>query len=296
VGITEAIIMTCATALVADYFHGSDRERWLAVQTGGGGVVAVTMVALGGILGQGSWRFPFAMYGIAFILFPLVLFKTWEPVKHAGLATKHGFQTAISHPEQPAAVKYNWGPLALICLITLFASMAFYVVIIQLSFILTERGVTAPGTIGLGCAVAVLFGVVGAVLFKLLRLPVAGKLALSFIFSSVGFFVLALSHSFLLTEVGASINSLGSGMVLPTLLTWALSKLSLEVRARGTGVWQTAMFLGQFLSPLAILFLKNTSGSESNAVLVFAIACAVAAVLALMVYFRAGSQPLMEAE
>jgi hypothetical protein len=56
------------------------------------------------------------------------------------------------------------------------------------------------------------------------------------------------------------------------------------------------MFLGQFLSPLAVLFLKNTSGSESNAVLIFAIACSIAAAIAVTMYIRTGSQPLVEAE
>jgi MFS family permease len=289
VGITEAIIMTCTTALVADYFHGSERERWLAVQTGGGGIVAVTMIALGGILGQSSWRIPFTMYGIAFILFPLCLFKTWEPARHEPIK-------AASSSEQQEKEKYNWAPLAWISLLSFFASTSFYIMIIQLSFILAERGVTDAGTVGLGCAGAVLFMPLGSVLFKMVRLPVAGKLTVSFGLSAVGFFVLALSHSFLFTEVGAAINGLGSGMVLPTLITWALSKLTLPVRARGTGIWQTCFFLGQFVSPLAVLGLKNALGSLGNAVLVYAIFMTVAAVVAIVAFLRTGSQTLAEAE
>jgi len=128
------------------------------------------------------------------------------------------------------------------------------------------------------------------------RLPVAGKLTVSFGLSAVGFFVLALSHSFLFTEVGAAINGLGSGMVLPTLITWALSKLTLPVRARGTGIWQTCFFLGQFVSPLAVLGLKNALGSLGNAVLVYAIFMTVAAVVAIVAFLRTGSQTLAEAE
>jgi MFS family permease len=297
VGIAEATIMTCTTALVADYFHVSERAKWLAVQTGGAGVVAVTMVTLGGVLGQGNWRFPFIMYSTAFLMFPLCLFKTWEPVLHTRASAWHSAgDNAHSHRAQPAAVKFNWLPLAVICLITLFASMAFFVVTTQLGFILTERGVTNSGTIGIGCSIAVLFMPLGSYLFTQLPLPVFGKLTASFTLSAVGFFVLALSHGFLFTEVGASINGLGSGMILPTLITWAMSKLPIEVRARGTGLWQSSMFLGQFLSPLAVLFLKNTSGSESNAVLIFAVACSIAAAMAVTMYIRTGSQPLVEAE
>jgi MFS family permease len=287
VGITEAIIMTCTTALVADYFHGSERERWLAVQTGGGGIVAVAMIALGGILGQNSWRVPFTMYGIAFILFPLCLFKTWEPARHEPVK-----DASVQQVEE----KYNWAPLAWISLLSFFASTSFYIMIIQLSFILAERGVTDAKTVGLGCAGAVLFMPLGSVLFKMVRLPLAGKLTVSFGLSAVGFFVLALSHSFLFTEVGAAINGLGSGMVLPTLINWALSKLTVPVRARGTGIWQTCFFLGQFVSPLVILGLKNAFGSLGHAVLVYAVFMTVAAVVATVAFLRAGVQSSAEAE
>ena len=167
--------------------------------------------------------------------------------------------------------------------------------IIHLSYILAERGVTSTRTIGLGSAVAVFAGMVGAVLFKVLRLPVAGKLIISFSFLAAGFLMLALVHSFLWTEIAASINQLGAGMVLPTLLTSALSKLTVDVRARGTGIWQTAMFLGQFLSPLTVLGLRSIFGSISIAVLIYGVACAVAAVLAAISCYHFGSRELVEA-
>jgi hypothetical protein len=47
---------------------------------------------------------------------------------------------------------------------------------------------------------------------------------------------------------------------------------------------------------LSVLFLKNISGSLSHAVLIYAIACSIAAVVAIIWYIRTGSQPLVEAE
>jgi len=168
-GIAGAMMMVCTTALVADYFQGSVRDRWFAIQTGGTGVAATMMILLSGLLGQWDWRLPFALNGSAFILFAFVLLKTWEPSKHAETSVKRLEESNIpsSYP-QFAEKKYNWLPMILICLITIFTSMAFYVVIIQLSFILSERGVTAPGTIGMGAAIAVLFMAMGSALFKLI--------------------------------------------------------------------------------------------------------------------------------
>jgi sugar phosphate permease len=66
--------------------------------------------------------------------------------------------------------------------------------------------------------------------------------------------------------------------------------LSVAVRGRGTGVWNTAMFLGQFLSPLIILWLKSVTGSLGGAVMVYAIACLAAAAIAALQLF-AGVRP-----
>jgi hypothetical protein len=43
-----------------------------------------------------------------------------------------------------------------------------------------------------------------------------------------------------------------------------------------------ASFLGQFISPLSIVWLKHWSGSLSGAVLCYALACTVAGLIALL--------------
>lgn len=295
VGILEAIIMTCTTALVADYFHGNIRERWFAIQTGGASVIATGMVLLGGIMGQSSWRFPFAMYGIGFVLFPLCVFKIWEPTAQERSTVQ---QSHDLHPSsvQHAGERFNWIPMAPIFLLTFFAGTAFYVLLVQLAFILTERGIAAGSAIGVAMAIMSVCMSLGAVIFKYLRIPVAGKLTISFTLSAIGFFAVALSHTFVMTTVGSSITGLGSGMVLPTLITWALSKLPTQVRARGTGIWQSCFFFGQFSSPQIILFLKNNWGGLSNAVMLYGIFMTIAAIGAIGAYFRTGSQLLVEAE
>jgi MFS family permease len=82
--------------------------------------------------------------------------------------------------------------------------------------------------------------------------------------------------------VGAAIANFGAGMILPTLITWTLSDLPDAQRGQGTGVWMSAAFLGQFASPLSILGLKTIVGDLSGAILVYAIACGIATLLALV--------------
>ena len=92
---------------------------------------------------------------------------------------------------------------------------------------------------------------------------------------------MGLSSTWLLPTIGAAIANLGCGMLLPNMITWALSTLPADKRGKGTGAWQAASFLGQFLSPLCILGLKTMTGSLSTAVVIYAVACGVFGLISL---------------
>src|SRR4051794_41406372 len=62
VGLTEAAIMTCCTTLLADYFHGSQRERYFGLQVIFTTVAATLFFGIGGALGSHNWRTPFWLY------------------------------------------------------------------------------------------------------------------------------------------------------------------------------------------------------------------------------------------
>lgn len=277
VGFTEAMIMTSATAMIGDYFSGKRREHWFALQTGSANVIAILMIGIGGLLGESSWRTPFAIYGLSFVLVPLVLLFIWEPGKPQKEVS------AVSEPVfvDPTDNVFRWGPTASLCLITAFVSTAFYIVVIQLGFLLTERGINSPKLIGRGTGIAVLAMPLGAMIFRFLRARFVTKLALSLVLSSVGFFIVALSKGYSSTVAGGALNDLGSGLALPTLMSWTLSTLPARVRGRGTGAWQSAFAFGQFASPLLILGLAHVLGGRSHAVMAYGWACAAAAVAAL---------------
>jgi len=274
VGVAEAAIMTCSTTLIGAYFSPERRARYLALQTGTAPLMAMTVIALGGALGDSNWRNPFLAYGFAFALVPLTGLMLWEPRRASGAATAHA----------PGARRtegaFRWGKLLLICGVTVFAMTAFLITVIQTGFLLTERGLDSPGKIGLWQSVASLANPLGALTFGLVRARALSKVAASLLLFGIGFFVIALLPGWHSVVVGAVIANYGAGMILPTLITWAISTLPAAQRGTGTGLWMAASFLGQFLSPLVVLGLRQLTGSLSGAVLVYAIACAVAALSA----------------
>ncbi len=285
VGITEAAIITCGTALLGDYFAGGERERWFALQTGSSNVIAVIAVALGGVLGEGGWRKTFFIYGFSFVLLPLVSAFIWEPARQASRSP------VVADVLVVEATPFRWGKLLSICLVTTFASIAFYVIVVQLSFLLTERGIRSPKQIGLGAALATLAMPVGAILFRLIRASYQAKLVLSFTLSAVGFFIVSAARGYAPTIAGAAVTGVGSGLALPTLISWALAGVPARLRGSGTGTWQAFFYFGQFLSPLLVLALAHGFGGLSNAVKLFAYACTLSALVFAVLAARTQMHP-----
>jgi len=287
VGICEAAVMTCSTTLIGDYFESNRRSRFLALQTGTAPIAATVIIALGGALGEHSWRSPFLGYGFAFVLVPLTALLLWEPAEKSADGPAAGAPVAAVLPGIP----FRWAPLIWICAITVFVMTAFLIPIIQIGFILTERGLTSPRLIGLSASFASFANPFGALMFGLLRWRSVAKLAVAFTLLSVGFMVMGASATWQVAVAGAVITNLGAGMILPTLITWALALLPAKQRGTGTGLWMAASFLGQFLSPLAVLALRHVTGSLSSVILIYGFVCGASAVIAAICVWRVPLEP-----
>lgn len=79
IGLAEAAIMTCCTALMGDYYSGGRRERLFALQMVATSLSAALFMAIGGQLGQDNWRAPFALYAVGLVFLPLMALWLWEP-------------------------------------------------------------------------------------------------------------------------------------------------------------------------------------------------------------------------
>src|SRR3954466_5523356 len=84
VGLTEAAIMTCCTTLLADYFHGHQRERYFGLQVVYTTVAASILFAVGGALGEQNWRAPFWLYAVSLPLAALAARYVWQPAPGRG--------------------------------------------------------------------------------------------------------------------------------------------------------------------------------------------------------------------
>jgi len=137
--------------------------------------------------------------------------------------------------------------------------------------------VASTGVIGLATAIASAATVGGAILFARLRHSPEPLIPAALAVCAVGFGVMFLAGSTPLLVIGAVINCVGTGMLLPALLTSAMSRLAFEDRGRGTGLWTAAFFGGEFVCPLILLAGESVVGSLAGAVGVLGVATALVA-------------------
>lgn len=267
-GVTEAVIMTVATALVGDYFTGGRRERWVSIQIATASVSAIVLIAVGGALGEalGS-RGPFWLYLLALPVALAAALILFEPARTTAVATSPAPRTA--------------GIAALVA-ITFGIGLLFYTLIVQLGPVIEATGVTSPATIGLAGAAANLGVMAGSMLFGRFK-GWAGErlLATGLPLVAIGYVGIALSQDFLLTAASAVLISVGNGLMLPTMLAWVLRRLPPETRGRGTGLWTGAFFLAQFVAPIVAVAMAGLLGSLSGVFLLYAGAAAIGAGVAL---------------
>ncbi|WP_406022555.1 MFS transporter [Nocardioides sp. NBC_00850] len=269
VGVAEAAIMTCCTTLISDYFSGTERDRWLGMQTVFASLSATLFFALGGALGAQDWRNPFWLYASSLVFLALAAALIWPPAGESTSADEHA-------PLPPLPTR----ALALPCAVTVVGGIVFYTPIVELPYVLDAAGITAVPAIGAFAALASLATAGGAYTFgRVSGRGTATLLPIAFGLAGVGLVVLGATSVVPVIVLGAVIASAGTGLMLPTLLVWAQSGLTFEQRGRGTGLWTAALFLGEFVCPLLVVAFTGALGGLGAAVVLVG---AIALLLALL--------------
>ncbi|MFE6358612.1 MFS transporter [Streptomyces sp. NPDC057806] len=281
VGITEAAIMTCCTTLIGDYYDGRVRDRYLALQTMCASASATVFFAVGGALGSAGWRTPFWLYAVGLLLAPAMAWALPAPTPAAAM------EPVPAQERRPFPVRRMAG----ICLLTVFGAAVFYTVPVEMSFLMDDLGVESTGMVGAATALASAATVLGSVLFTKLGDHSRRRLPALFLLCALGFLLMGATDHLALLIIGAVVNCVGTGMLLPSLLTLALSRLDFADRGRGTGLWTAAFFLGEFLCPLALLAAQGVLGTLASAVLLLGLLTLLMSVALMLLTPRAPKSP-----
>nr|WP_314562384.1 MFS transporter [uncultured Pseudomonas sp.] len=275
-GGAEAAVMTCCAALIADYWQGEERMRYVNRQVVTIGLVGALFFVVGGALGEHSWRPPFLLYLLPLLLVPAMIKVLWEP----GASLQ-----ALDVPDEGRVAVL---PLLLGYLLILSGMVLTFVVPIQAPILLVSLGVTSSTLIGLSAGLSLLATLGGSLAWPLLRrrIGIAGCNALLLTLLGLGLWLLMRGQSYSALLVAILIHGLGAGLLVPNTMAPVMNALSTSTRGRGLGGFTACLYFGQFVSPLVVALLSAYSGDLRLSIQWLAFASAASA----LVWVLAGLQ------
>ncbi len=264
-GIAVAGSMTSATTLIADYYEGPARSSFLGLQAGVMGLGGAFVLAVAGIMADISWRIPFLIYILPFIVLPFVILILYEPrleqwceedvaalgdgAACAGAAARDDQNFGIS-TAQKEPIPY--GLLAFIYIAVLIMVVLYFVIPIQLPFYLLETNQASATQSGLSVSVATLFFALSSMFLakRMTKLDHITVLLLGYSLLGIGMVLITVSGGNAVMYPGLILAGVGIGIAFPNMYVWLANSAPLAVRGRALGGMNTALFLGQFLSPI----------------------------------------------
>jgi sugar phosphate permease len=138
--------------------------------------------------------------------------------------------------------------------LALLAGLSLFIVPVQVGYLLNLLQVDAPQQIGMTMGANQLGVLVGALSFRLFS-GMRGQhmLLIAYVLAGIGGLLMSDALSHVQVVVAVTINGLGIGLMLPTLITWIMAQVNFHQRGRAAGCFTAAIFAGEFISPLVVL-------------------------------------------
>lgn len=275
-GIAVAMIMTSQTALVGDYFTGDKRVALTGLQISARNFGGFLFISLAGWLAVFSPKLPFAIYGLAALFLPIMWIAIHEP-------TKSRNKSGTSSPVANGGVS-NWVLLiALLTLLQMSTNMLFFIMPTQLPFFLDMLGYDSAVMTGVTLGALTLSGGFVALTYGRIKkaLGFRATYAVAYGLMAVGFASVSQGQVLTFLITGAVAIGAGFALAMPGFVAIALQLAPQNHRGIVGGALTTAIFLGQFLSPLITTPSISALGYESTflgAALILAVLAVAAAI------------------
>ncbi|WP_113703072.1 MFS transporter [Nonomuraea lactucae] len=251
-GVAVGGIMTAVSATITDWFEGPRRASFLGLQQAFASLGGVVFLPLAGLLATVNWRAPFWVYAVSTVIAVFALFSLREEPRSTPAA-------APAH--QQSARRTAAGRVGGVYVLALVATLVFYMAPTQLPFLLGRFG-SGPAVIGAVVAGSTVTSVVGALAFPPLRRRLTPTVitTISVALLGAGWLLVGMAGSVAQVVAGLLVGGVGVGFVVPNL-NLRLSELARpDQRGRILSGLVAGIFLGQFLSPLVVQPLVDTTG------------------------------------
>jgi MFS family permease len=277
-GLAVAGIMVSATTLIADYYSGSTRATFMGLQSGFMGLGGVLFLTLGGALAQQNWHYPFGIYLFAWLIVPLIVLFIFEPHSVEPISKRSSHLYIVGGTEM-ATQSIPIGVMVVVYGLSMLIQIAFYLIPVQMPFFLQNLVQAEPSQTGLAIAFCTLFAAIASVNYGKIkqRIEFVSFLPLVFGLMGIGYLLIGQSSNWAQVLTGLALCGMGVGLLMPNMSIWLMTTVPEAIRGRALGGLSTAIFLGQFLSPIVTQPFAKTLGLGK----VYAIVGGILVVIAL---------------
>ena len=243
-GIGVGGIMSAATALIGDFFSGRERAEFIGLQSGFMYLGGVVLVLLGGLLAEISWKAPFLAYLTAFAVLIMAMIGFGEP--------KPGMKNRGKTCHEPLRVPYL--AISLIYLLVFLLMIFYYMVLVQVPFILQDRFGIGSAMTGLAISLSALAGAFSSLSYPLIKGRLSYRIiyVLGFGCVAAGYVVIGYAVNYLYILAGLGLAGFGNGMLMPNGSFLLMDAAPERIRGKAVGGFTGMIFLGQFLSPVVM--------------------------------------------
>lgn len=275
-GLAVAVLMTGATGLIGDTFHGPARESFMGIQASFMGYGGVVFLTAGGALADVHWRAPFTLYLTSLAVFVLiVLTLRGKAAAPSRAPVGGGGEMAPGGPAVPPVVLYGLAALT-------FAT--FYQTPTLMPFRLEAMGLRDRTMSGIIIATLPLVAATSALAFGRLRarLPLPLIMALAYGLFGAGYVGVAQAATPGAAWAWLALSGIGLGWAMPAGSVWLLSIVPARRRGRAIGGLTAGVFIGQFIAPLAarpVVVLAGAPAAFASAAVLLGVAALAMVVL-----------------
>ncbi len=252
-GISVGMSMPIVITLIADYFEGMERQKFVGLQIAFMSMGGILFIGLGGILADVSWRHPFLIYLFSLLVLPLSIVFLHEPA-------------IVQQRNQPNTNVKAPGIIWMLFINTMIMWIVFFLVPVQIPFHLKAIGVEKSSLIGAAIAMATAFSAVSSFSYSRIKAHFSflSIFSIGYLLMAAGFVCISISNTYLLVVIAMMLSGLGIGMMIPNTNMWVMKIAPPEIRGKEIGKLTTFWFSGQFLSPIIIFPVLNILSLSST--------------------------------
>ncbi len=248
-GVAVAAIMVGCTTLIADYYPGAERGRYMGLMAAFGAFGGVIFMSMASVLVEWGWRIPFLIYAVGFVLCPLCLLLITEPA-HNNIIER---QIGALEEQKPRFLPLYY--LLGFVEVFLLYSVPVFIPFSTQRFVTSELVVLSQAAAA-GFSIALMMLVLAVVatqytrLRKVLSYTQLHSLGLALVCG--GFLGVAAAPSWVALSFALMVLGAGFGMVRPNLTMWLFSVIPANIRGRAMGGLTAAFFIAQFVCPIIL--------------------------------------------